>query len=74
MGVPTRSCRAADVNADGEKFPLEWLFHFRWSKKKACTDFHGNAIVFKQVAGRTSAIVPKLQTLSDSGVGKKRKR
>ncbi|CAG9467197.1 unnamed protein product [Pedinophyceae sp. YPF-701] len=52
---------ACDVGARSSKFPPDWLFHFRWTGKKASNDYHGNKIEFITVGGRTSAYVPKLQ-------------
>lgn len=48
-----------------QDFPLEWLFHYRWSKrgssKTAVKDAHGRSIVFVTSGGRTSAVVPSIQ-------------
>ena len=48
---------------DGKEFPEEWLFHYRWSKRKKVTvkDAHGRSIVFVTSGGRTSAVVPSIQ-------------
>jgi len=46
------------------KFPPEWLFHFRWTNKRETKDFYKLTIQFDTVGGRTSAYVPKRQTLS----------
>lgn len=49
-------------------FPLDWLFHYRWSKrsskKTAVKDSHGRSIVFVTSGGRTSAVVPSIQKKS----------
>lgn len=42
-------------------FPQEWLFHFRWNKKKATKDAHGRTVTYLTSGGRTSAIVPSIQ-------------
>jgi formamidopyrimidine-DNA glycosylase len=42
-------------------YPKEWLFHYRWSKRKETKDFHGRTITFVTSGGRTSAIVPSIQ-------------
>ncbi|KAI8610247.1 DNA glycosylase/AP lyase [Chytriomyces sp. MP71] len=60
---------ASDVNADSDKFPKSWLFHYRWFKgkrsatKPAMPD--GNEIEFLTLGGRTSAIIPAVQKLRD---------
>ncbi|KAJ3074234.1 hypothetical protein HDU98_011802 [Podochytrium sp. JEL0797] len=63
---------AVDANADSEKFPKTWLFHYRWFKGKrgkkgdnagppAMPD--GNLIEFETHGGRTSAVVSSVQKL-----------
>lgn len=47
-----------------EDFPKDWLFHYRWTNKKASKDFYGNHIDFITVGGRTSAFVSKFQKIS----------
>ena len=55
-------CRVAcQANADAEDFPPDWLFHYRWTGKKASRDFHGDTIAFETIGGRTSAFVPSRQ-------------
>lgn len=59
---------ACKVNADSEKFPDTWLFHYRWfkGKKSGCSVAkmpNGDLIRFETVGGRTSAIVPAVQKL-----------
>jgi formamidopyrimidine-DNA glycosylase len=46
-----------------QEFPIEWLFHYRWSKKKSSTpkDSKGRTIAFVTSGGRTSAIVQSIQ-------------
>ena len=54
------------VDAGGsEKFPPQWLFHYRWTHKRESEDFYKFTIRFDTVGGRTSAYVPNRQTLSD---------
>jgi formamidopyrimidine-DNA glycosylase len=53
---------AVAVEADADKFPREWLFHYRWGKGKgASKDAAGRAIEFVTVGGRTSAVVREVQ-------------
>ena len=48
-------------------FPAYWLFHHRWSNKKAGTkDFFGHAVSFTTVGGRTSAWVPAVQAKAEN--------
>ena len=49
--------------APPDRFPPSWLFHFRWTRKQSGQDAHGNRIVFVTVGGRTSAVVPAVQTM-----------
>jgi formamidopyrimidine-DNA glycosylase len=37
---------AVDRLRKGEDFPEEWLFHYRWSKKKASKDHRGRPLTF----------------------------
>ncbi|XP_050884460.1 formamidopyrimidine-DNA glycosylase isoform X2 [Lathyrus oleraceus] len=53
---------AVGVDADCSRFPLEWLFHFRWGKKPG--KISGKEINFITAGGRTTAYVPELQKLS----------
>ena len=63
---------ACSVNADSKQFPAGWLFHYRWGKGKGdCIMPNGDAISFETVAGRTSAIVSRVQ--KEVGGGTKRK-
>ncbi|XP_006595168.1 formamidopyrimidine-DNA glycosylase isoform X3 [Glycine soja] len=56
---------AVEVDADCSRFPLEWLFHFRWGKKPGKISA-GKKIDFITAGGRTTAYVPELQKLSGS--------
>lgn len=54
-----------------ENYPPEWLFNFRWEKHKkselrGLSMPDGNSIVFIDVGGRTSAVVPAVQKKSSS--------
>uniref|UniRef100_A0A7C9DK63 Formamidopyrimidine-DNA glycosylase catalytic domain-containing protein n=1 Tax=Opuntia streptacantha TaxID=393608 RepID=A0A7C9DK63_OPUST len=53
---------AVEVDADSNRFPFVWLFHFRWGKKPGNVD--GKKVDFINVGGRTTAYVPELQKLS----------
>jgi formamidopyrimidine-DNA glycosylase len=56
------------VEAESDKFPKNWLFHYRWGKgKEGQKDAHGHSIKFETVGGRTSAVVTAIQ-----GVAKKK--
>lgn len=48
---------AVAVDADSEKFPKDWLFHYRWSEKRKTLP-SGKIMVRETVAGRTTAWVP----------------
>ncbi|KAH8164049.1 hypothetical protein CIB48_g4186 [Xylaria polymorpha] len=58
-------CDTAVENlGDSDQFPKDWLFHHRWGKGKkdaAKTLPNGEKIVFLQVGGRTSCVVPSRQ-------------
>ena len=57
--------RAVKCLYKDQEFPLDWLFHYRWSKrgskKTTIKDAHGRFIVFVTSGGRTSAVVPSIQ-------------
>lgn len=56
---------AIECNANYDLYPRDWLFHYRWDKAKSKTQAikmpDGNTIVFEEIAGRTTAIVPRIQ-------------
>jgi formamidopyrimidine-DNA glycosylase len=55
---------ACKVNADSDKFPRDWLFHYRWGKGKKTAENRmpdGSHISFVTVGGRTSAVVSAVQ-------------
>uniref|UniRef100_A0A8R7VD07 Formamidopyrimidine-DNA glycosylase catalytic domain-containing protein n=1 Tax=Triticum urartu TaxID=4572 RepID=A0A8R7VD07_TRIUA len=60
---------AVDVDADCDRFPVEWLFHHRWGKKPGKVD--GKKIEFITAGGRTTAYVPQLQKLTGTQSNKK---
>ncbi|KAL4451273.1 hypothetical protein ABPG77_009345 [Micractinium sp. CCAP 211/92] len=55
---------AVDADADSDRFPDDWLFHYRWGKGSSTkSKVGGNVIDHITVGGRTSAFVPALQKL-----------
>ena len=46
-----------------ESYPEKWLFHYRWTGKKAARDASGRTISFVTSGGRTSAVVLPQQKL-----------
>jgi formamidopyrimidine-DNA glycosylase len=52
---------AVEVGADKEKFPTEWLFHYRWGGAKGDELIDGQTIIREQIGGRTTAWVPSRQ-------------
>lgn len=52
---------AVRVDADKSRFPVNWLFHVRWGKKKDARTAEGNRVVFASIGGRTTAWVPQRQ-------------
>ncbi|KAG6782059.1 hypothetical protein POTOM_011447 [Populus tomentosa] len=66
---------AVEVDADCDRFPLEWLFHFRWGKKPGKVNgkilwIYRKEIDFIVAGGRTTAYVPGLQKLNGNQAGK----
>jgi formamidopyrimidine-DNA glycosylase len=57
------------VKLNGENFPAEWLFNYRWGKgkKEAQVDFKGRAITHITCGGRTSAVVLQVQKKGGGG-------
>eukprot|EP01038_Epipyxis_sp_PR26KG_P006655 gene6655-9136_t len=53
---------ANEADAQYTLFPKEWMFHYRWEKRKSKTENilmeNGKTVVFLTCGGRTSAIVP----------------
>ncbi|KAJ3409812.1 hypothetical protein HDV05_004254 [Chytridiales sp. JEL 0842] len=67
---------ACEVNADSDRFPREWLFHYRWFKGKRGVEAklpNGNKITFDTIGGRTTAVVPAVQKLRKRAVDAERK-
>ncbi|KAI0903994.1 formamidopyrimidine-DNA glycosylase [Ustulina deusta] len=55
---------AVEALGDSDQFPEDWLFNHRWGKGKkdaAKTLPNGEKIIFVQVGGRTSCVVPSRQ-------------
>ncbi len=52
---------AVDAGADHEKYPDTWMFHHRWGGARGHQKIGKHDIVREQVAGRTTAWVPKVQ-------------
>nr|XP_043634905.1 formamidopyrimidine-DNA glycosylase-like isoform X2 [Erigeron canadensis] len=53
---------SVEVDADFNRFPVDWLCHLRWGKKPG--KINGKKIEFIEAGGRTTAYVPELQKLS----------
>jgi formamidopyrimidine-DNA glycosylase len=53
--------RAVAVDADSDRFPKAWLFHYRWGKDAAARTGSGERIVHATIGGRTTAWVPSRQ-------------
>merc|ERR1712241_1584249 len=51
---------AVAAEADSSKFPSSWIFHSRWTGKKA-SKVEGKAVKFITVGSRTTAFCPTLQ-------------
>ncbi|KAI8921238.1 DNA glycosylase/AP lyase [Powellomyces hirtus] len=66
---------AVKFNADGNQFPVDWLYHFRWGrgrkKDRGVEMPDGSPVVFETVGGRTSAIVPSVQKLHGANTSEK---
>ena len=68
--VVTTACHHAGLatKSDETRWPRHWLFHHRWTSKKATRDAFGNAVTFETVGGRTTAIVNSMQTMGKTSV------
>lgn len=55
--------QAVECLANVIPYPTEWLFPYRWTKKKAGKDGIGRSISFVQSGGRTTAIIASQQRL-----------
>ncbi|GBG67759.1 hypothetical protein CBR_g884 [Chara braunii] len=56
---------AVELDADCEKFPKNWLFHYRWDKLPG--KINGHPISYATVGQRTTAFVPALQKKVGTG-------
>lgn len=52
---------AISVDANKQRFPKDWLFHYRWGKTEGAKTADGETIVFDTIGGRTTAWVPSIQ-------------
>jgi formamidopyrimidine-DNA glycosylase len=52
---------AVGVDAESSRFPPNWLFHARWTGKKASKTSNNQAVKFITVGSRTTAYVPSIQ-------------
>ncbi|HSB60444.1 MAG TPA: hypothetical protein VLI67_01910, partial [Vicinamibacteria bacterium] len=53
--------RAVADDADSDRFPRDWLFHYRWGKDAEARTARGERIVHETIGGRTAAWVPARQ-------------
>ncbi len=53
--------KAVDVDADKDRFPRHWLFHYRWGRRKDARTGRDEPIEHCVVGGRTTAWVPTIQ-------------
>jgi formamidopyrimidine-DNA glycosylase len=53
--------RAVAVDADSDRFPRGWLFHYRWGRDPAARTASGERIVHATIGGRTTAWVKARQ-------------
>ena len=54
---------AVDCLAQHTPYPADWLFAYRWTKKKAGKDGQGKSITFVKSGGRTTALIASQQKL-----------
>lgn len=52
---------AVAVQADYDRYPVSWLFHHRWGKKKDARTSRKHRIAHATIGGRTTAWVPEVQ-------------
>jgi len=52
---------AVEAGANSEKYPEDWLFHFRWGGSKGHDQIGGKPIRREELGGRTTAWVPGVQ-------------
>lgn len=57
------SSTSVDLLGDASQFPTDWLFNYRWHKRKNAKVYlpNGDEVVYITVGGRTSAVVPAVQ-------------
>ncbi len=53
--------RAVAVDADSDRFPRSWLFHYRWGKEGGARTSRAERIIHETIGGRTTAWVPSRQ-------------
>jgi formamidopyrimidine-DNA glycosylase len=53
--------RAVAVDAEADRFPRTWLFHYRWGRDADARTSRGERIVHTTIGGRTTAWVPGRQ-------------
>jgi formamidopyrimidine-DNA glycosylase len=53
--------KAVTVQADSDRFPRTWLFHYRWGREKDARTWREERIVHDTIGGRTTAWVPARQ-------------
>ena len=53
--------KACAVEADKDRFPRTWLFHFRWGKDRHAVTYRNEKIIHERIGGRTTAWVPTVQ-------------
>jgi formamidopyrimidine-DNA glycosylase len=53
--------RAVAVDADSDRFPRSWLFHYRWGRDEGARTSRAERIVHEIIGGRTTAWVPTRQ-------------
>ncbi len=53
--------KAVAVDADSDRFPRSWLFHYRWGRNALAETWRRERIVHHTVGGRTTAWVPGRQ-------------
>jgi formamidopyrimidine-DNA glycosylase len=54
--------RAVSVDADSDRFPRTWLFHYRWGKDRTARTATGEKITHETIGGRTTAWVKGRQS------------
>lgn len=52
--------RSVAVEADADRFPRDWLFHYRWDRRVGTTP-RGERLVRQRIAGRTTTWAPEVQ-------------